>query len=79
VNCCVEPAENVAVAGEMEMEVKARTFRVAVPVIPSKEAVTAVEPEATAVAMPDGLMVATAVLATDHCTVAVTLCVDPSL
>ena len=63
----------------MEMEVKARTFRVAVPVMPPKEAVTAVEPEATAVAKPDGLIVATAVLATDHCAVAVTLCVDPSL
>ena len=61
------------------MEVKARTFRVAVPVMPPKEAVTAVEPEATAVATPDGLMVATAVLTTDHCAVAVTLWVDPSL
>jgi hypothetical protein len=78
-NCCVDPAENVAVPGETEMVVRAFTLKVAVPLMPPKEAVTAVEPDATAVARPAALMVATAGLAADHCAVAVTLCVEPSL
>ncbi len=61
------------------MEVSALTFTVAEPLMPLNVAVTLVEPVATAVATPAALTVATAVLAADHCAVAVTLCVDPSL
>jgi hypothetical protein len=79
VNCCVDPTANVGEPGETEMAVSALTFRVTVPVMPLKDAVTVVAPEATPVATPDELMVATAELALDHCAVAVTFCLEPSL
>jgi hypothetical protein len=79
-NCCVAPAKMFAGFGETEMEESTGvTVSVAVPVIPVSDAVTAVEPAATAVARPDAFTVATAGLEVVHAALAVTSAVEPSL
>lgn len=77
-NCWVAPTAKVAGLGVTEI-VRLATFSVALPLTPFNEAVTEVEPMATAVARPDALTVATAGLAAVQVAVAVTSCVDPSL
>jgi hypothetical protein len=77
VNCWVAPAANVAGFGEIVMAV---TFRVALPMMLFKVAVTVVEPAATPLATPvAGLIVATAVFALFQVAVAVTSFVELSL
>jgi len=79
VNCCVAPTTMFAGLGVMAMVGSAVTVNVAEPLMVPSAAVTEVEPEATPVARPDGLMVAMAVLATDHIAVDVITAVVPSL
>jgi hypothetical protein len=73
----------VAVAGDTAMEVSvlggAATVRVAFPLTLPMAAVTVVEPAATAVAMPDAVIVATCPLASVQVADAVTSAVEPSL
>jgi hypothetical protein len=73
----------LAVAGETAMAVNvfatAATVSVALPLMPSRVAVTVVEPAATAVASPDGLMEATFGSASVQRADAVTFAVEPSL
>jgi NAD(P)H-hydrate repair Nnr-like enzyme with NAD(P)H-hydrate epimerase domain len=57
----------------------AGTVTVVLPLTPLREAVTAVEPAATAVTVPAGFTVATAEFALVHVAVAVTLAVELSL
>jgi hypothetical protein len=82
-NFCVAPAETLALEGETAIDVTvlgtSATVRVEFPVIPFSEAVMIVEPEATAVASPVELIVATAALAAVQLAVAVTSAVEPSL
>jgi hypothetical protein len=82
-NCCVAPATMVAVAGDTVMAVSvfcaAATVRVALPVSPPIAAVTVVEPEATAVAMPDFVIVATFPSPSLQVAAVVTSEVEPSL
>jgi hypothetical protein len=80
----VAPAAGmVAVDGETAMAVRvfaaAAMVRVALPLILPMVAITVVDPAATAFAMPDGLIVATAAFASVQVAVAVTSAVDPSL
>jgi hypothetical protein len=82
-NCWVAPAATVAVAGETAIDVTvfvaAGTVSVALPLTPSRVAVIVVEPAATAFAMPDGVIVATAAFASVQFADAVTSAVEPSL
>jgi hypothetical protein len=80
-NCWVAPTTILAVLGDTEIAVSVlvTTLSVAVPLTPLSEAVTAVEPRATAVASPFELMVATAAVATVQLAVAVTSAVELSL
>lgn len=77
------PARMLAVPGEMAIEVRvfagAATVRVALPVRPSMVAVTVVEPAPTAVASPEGVMVATFAFASVQVAAAVTSAVELSL
>ena len=79
----MEPAAKLAGFGVTAMEVTvgaaADTVMAAVPLIPLSEAVTVVEPEATAVARPAALMVATLVFALTQVTLLVILAVVPLL
>ena len=83
VNCCVAPTEIPALAGETAMEVTAFatavTLSIEFPLTPFSEAVTVVDPEDTAVAMPPELIVATAGVAAVQFAVAVTFAVELSL
>jgi hypothetical protein len=81
VNCCVAPTARLGVVGDNEMAVTALdvTVSVAVPLTPLIEAVTVVEPVATAVASPDEPIVATEGLTAVQFAVAVTSAVEPSL
>jgi hypothetical protein len=83
VNCCVAPAIMLGLAGVTEIPVTvlaaAVTVKVATPLIPFIEAVTVVEPAASAVASPAELIVATAAFASVHVAVDVTFAVEPSL
>jgi hypothetical protein len=80
-NCWVAPTTILAVLGDTEIAVSVlvTTLSAAVPLTPLSEAVTAVEPGATAVASPFKLMVATAAVATVQLAVAVTSAVELSL
>ena len=82
-NCCVPPAARLAVAGVTAIELTdgaaAVTSRDAVPLAPSSRPVTVAFPEATAVAVPAPLIVATAVFDTDHVAIDVMFALDPSL
>jgi hypothetical protein len=81
VNCCVVPATTLAGLGDTETAVTtlAATPSVAVPLTPLSEAVTVVEPAATPVARPAGLIVATVVVAAVQFAAAVTFAVELSL
>jgi hypothetical protein len=63
----------------MDFSVAAETVIVAVALTPSSEAVTVVEPAATAVATPLEFTVATEVSAVDHVACELIFPVDPSL
>lgn len=65
--------------GVTAMDESLGTFNVALPLTPLSEAVMAVVPEATAVARPAALTVATAGLAAVQAALAVMFCVVPSL
>ena len=67
-------AMDVSVGGGAEV-----TVRLAVPFTPLSDAVMVVDPEATAVARPAALMVATPVVELVQVTVEVMFCVEPSL
>lgn len=85
VNCWLAPVLTLAVAGVTEIDcsvfvtVTVSTSRLALPVMPLSEAVTLVDPEATAVSKPLALIVAIDELPTDQVTVELTLAVEPSL
>jgi hypothetical protein len=86
VNCCVAPTATVAVAGVTVTDNRVGgggaalvTVSIAVPLTPFRDAVMVVAPEATAVASPLALMVATLAVELVHEAVAVTLPVEPSL
>jgi hypothetical protein len=83
VNCCVAPAAMLPVAGETEIDVivfvAAVTVSIAAPLTPLSEAVTMLEPAATAVASPVVLIVATPTVADVQVAVEVTFAVEPSL
>ncbi len=83
VNCCVAPAVMLGVAGvtatAVSVFVAAVTVSLAVPLIPLSEAVTEVEPAATAVASPDMLIVAAELLEDVQLAVEVTFAVELSL
>jgi hypothetical protein len=86
VNCWVVIAAMLTVAGETVMEVRvttggggAGTVMAALPPTPLTMAVTLVEPEASAVARPAVLMVATAGFEDTQAAVVVTSAVEPSL
>ena len=66
-------------AMELSVGAAAATVMVAVPLKPLMDAVTVVEPEATALTRPPVLTVATAELAVAQVAVEVTLAVEPSL
>ena len=66
-------------AMELRVGAVAVTVMAAVPLIPLSDAVTVVEPDATPLARPAALMVATPVLALTHVTVVVMFFVEPSL
>ena len=83
-NCCVAPAAMLDVAGVTEIEERvggggAVTVSEAVPLTPVRAAVMVDDPAATAVARPDALMVAAALLELVHVAVEDTFAVDPSL
>ena len=82
-NCSVVPVLKLGLAGVTAMEERvfaaAVTVRVAEPVTPLSEAEMVVVPAATAVARPEVLTVAVAVLEEAHVAVALTLAVEPSL
>jgi hypothetical protein len=75
----------LVVAGETAIDERvfgvtaAVTVSAAFPLTPLKDADILVDPAPTAVTNPEGVTVATAVLAAVHFTVAVTSAVDPSL
>ena len=83
VNCWVAPTAMVVVAGDTAMEVSvfgaAETMRSALPLTPSRVAVTVVEPAARAVTMPEAVIFATAGLVSVQAADAVTSWVEPSL
>ncbi len=81
VNCCVAPTAMLVVTGDNEIAVIALdvTVSVAFPVTPLSDAVTGVEPDATAVANPAELIVATAAFPVVQLAVEVILAVEPSL
>lgn len=81
VNCCVSPAAILAFAGEIVIEVTvlADTAREAVPLIPFREAVIAVDPWLIAFASPEGFIVATEAFPLVQATTLVTFAVEPSL
>ena len=81
VNCRVVPIAKLAGLGvtEIDLSTLAVTVNVAVPLTPLRVAVTALEPAATAVAIPDELIVATAVFADVQLAVALTFAVEASL
>ena len=83
VNCCVAPTETLTLAGETATEVTvfgtAVTLSIEFPLTPFSEAVIAVDPEATAVAMPPEFTVATAGVAAIQFAVEVTFAVELSL
>lgn len=83
VNCWVAPTAMLAEFGVTAMEVSvavdADTVNIAVPLTPLWEAVMVEEPEATAVASPLALIVATVVVADVQVAVVVTFAVVPSL
>ena len=66
-------------AMELRVGAVAVTVMAAVPLIPLSDAVIVVDPDATPLARPAVLMVATAVLALTHVTVVVMFFVEPSL
>lgn len=82
-NCCVVPIVKLAEAGVTAIDFRTGatvvTVSVAVPLTPLREAVMAVEPVATAVAIPEELIVATAVFAEVQAAVVLTFPVEPSL
>lgn len=82
-NCWVAPMARVALPGVSAIELRvftgAGTVRVALPLTPSKEAVTVVDPGASAAAMPDEEMVATLAFASVQAADLVTSAVEPSL
>jgi hypothetical protein len=83
VNCWVAFAAMLPVAGETAMEVRVATgtgtVTVALALTPLRVAVTVAEPEASAVARPAELTVATAAFEVVQDAVAVTFAVEPSL
>jgi hypothetical protein len=81
VNCCVAPTAIAALAGEIAIDfsVAAGTVSVAVPLKAPVEAVTVLDPAATAVATPPELTVATEALELVHVAVEVTSAVELSL
>jgi hypothetical protein len=86
VNCCVAPTCTLAVAGFTTIEVSVTgggagvaTVNVAVPVVPAMVAVMLVDPAASAIASPPGLIVATVGVPLAQVAVAVTSAVEPSL
>ena len=66
-------------ARDLRVTTGAGTVMAAVPLTPLTVAVTVVEPEASAVASPAGVMVATVVVEEVQVAVAVTFAVEPSL
>ena len=83
VNCCVEPTATLALDGVTDIDdsviVGPVTVNDALPVIPLKDAVTAVEPAVIPVARPLEFTVATTGVATVQVAVELTLAVEPSL
>src|SRR5581483_10640764 len=82
-NCWVAPMARVALPGVSAIELRviegAGTVSVVLPLTPSKEAVTVVDPGAIAAALPDGEMVATLAFASVQAADLVTSAVEPSL
>ena len=80
VNCCVPLGATLAEPGVTAIDTNAlATVRVVVPLTAAEVAVMVVVPGATAVAIPDMLTVATAVLDDNQLAVAVRFLVVPSL
>ena len=83
VNCMAAPGDMLEEAGVTEIDFRVETafatVSVAVPLMPLRVAVTAVEPAATAVAIPEELIVATAVFAEAQFAVVLIFAVEPSV
>jgi len=83
VNCWMAPMAMVSIAGVTAMEVRvfgaAETVRSALPLTPSRVAVTVVEPAASAVTMPEAVIFAIAGLVSVQVADAVTSWLEPSL